>query len=787
MVINVLRHALKSVRARPSASLTSVALLALGTASLATVASVFDALLYRPLPFESPAELANIYMGSERGGRLTVSAAVLDAWGRSNAFTGAESAVTREALVTSRNGEVNRELALVTPGIFQLLGNVKAVRGQLFYRGDPANGTPDRVVISEELWRDLFQADPLVVGRHVDVDGEALVVSGVVPSGFRFPTSRTDLWRSLDFRAPPQVLSGIRPSVYVRFTPGIPATDAQRLAAEAAHAADVSTAGLQLKSKPLPGAVADPDVARAAPFLLIGIALFVGIVSANLAGLQLAQLRERERDYRIRSALGASRTTLLLNSLVEAALIGAAGVLSGLGLAILMIQLAARTLPAALLTQSLNPVHMSGRVALIAATLGLLVMLLFGSLPPLLLRRQSTDSGLSGGLRATESAGPRKLARVLLVAQIALATCLTGTAAVATRSFANMVRVPRGIAVSNVFATDVSFATPAFATPDARSAARAAIRDATTALPGIESVTWSYGLPPDGGIISSGQWTSDALQAPVHATVDRYSVGPDFFRIYSIPILRGRGLNDSDPSTAVVIGERWASLLWPSNDPIGRGFAFGDESFSVVGVAGELQFPALDRRLSRPEFYQHAAGLGASGTLSIRCTARCPAEGTVTHAIRRAASVTVTRARYVEQDYATSLAVPKTSALVASALSLLSIGCAAMGLFALLKYSVSRRMREFGIRVALGVRPAHIRLSILREALMVSTIGVLLGCGLGMVSIRPLASLMYGVAPHDVYSWLIAGVVLSLTVVCAAVGPANTAAAADPVSLLRQG
>jgi hypothetical protein len=307
-------------------------------------------------------------------------------------------------------------------------------------------------------------------------------------------------------------------------------------------------------------------------------------------------------------------------------------------------------------------------------------------------------------------------------------------------------------------------------------------------LQGVTRVSWSYGLPPEGGMISFGNWRSDlAGSQPIDMVVDRYSVGPDFFRLYGIPLLRGQVFAPSDGPAAVVVGERLARTLWPGMDPIGRMFSFETkETFQVIGLVGEIHHPSLEARLDRPEFYQPFQGVGSYAALTIRCGSACPSAAVVRQRILRTHSAAnVVEVRALDDVYFEQLARPRASAALGFVFASVAVLAAAGGLFSVLSYAVGRRKREFGIRSAMGASPAQIRRTVLRDGLVVAVTGIALGTVTAWALGRALASLQYGVTMADPVTWLLVLGVLALTTVAASWHPARQAMRVDPVRLLR--
>lgn len=520
------RHATRSLARRPGTTATAAAMLGLAVGITTTMFTLVDALILRPVPFSDPDQLAFVYMGNDRGGRTSVAPAVLHAWQGSTAFAGAESAVPDIALLEVNGAVVARGIARVTPGVFELLGGVRPIRGRLFDATEVRAGVDDRVLLSEDVWRTLYESDPAIVGRSIVVDGERLVVIGVLPADFRFPSWNTLMWRAVDYRALQASVTNELPRAYVRFAPKVPRVDARRIATEAARAADSRNAELYLRVQPLAGMMLDPYYQRAVPLLAGGVILVFLVLSANVSSLLLAQLTARQREFAVRSALGASRARLIRQAVVESGVLGVCGVIAGVALAWMLVSLARTFLPEAFLLRTLNPLNVDARALAVSSMSGVVAALAAGLLPAWIGTRTDSDTSLRITERSgTESPAARALARTLLVGEIALACTLLVGATLLVRSFVNLAQAARGLDVEGVLVSALSLAPPAFPDRVARETVARVIEEQVSQLPGVQHVAWSYGLPPDGGAVSFGKWQSDAPGHPaVDLNVDRYQV-----------------------------------------------------------------------------------------------------------------------------------------------------------------------------------------------------------------------------------------------------------------------
>jgi putative ABC transport system permease protein len=785
------RYSARVLGANPAFSLAAIGMLAVGIGVTTAMFTVVDALILRPVPFHAPEQLAHVWMGNDRGGRGTVAPAVLRAWRESPAFLGAESADVTTAVVEATGALTTRRIARVTPGIFELLGGVRPVAGRLFDSTEGRAGADDRVLLGEPAWRALFNGDPSIVGQRIRLDGEPVTVVGILPASFRFPAWDTALWRPIDFDSPPPALRAARATAYVRFAPDVPREDALRMATDAARAAHAENADLRPWVFPLAGFHFDVSAyPRHAVSLLTGGVLLVFLVlCANVCSLLLARVTARRREFSMRGALGASRGRLIRQALVESGVIGAAAVVVGVAVAWGLVSAARALLPDAFLLRTLNPLAIDLRALGVTSIAGVAATLGIGLLPAWLGTRVNAGDSLRISDRGgTEGRGARAVTRTLLVAEIALACALLAGATLLVRSFMNLTAADRGLDAAGVATLTMSLPETAFPDAGARRAAAQAIEDRLRQLPSVQQIAWSYGLPPSGGAISFGDWVSDLPDAPpVNMLIEHIWVGPEFFSLYRIPLLRGRTFEASDGRDAVIVGERLAAALWPGVDPVGRTFRRDKQQYQVIGVARETHYPTLDATADRPEFYQRHAGVGSYASLSLRCGSNCPDPAVLRrHVADVHPRVQVHEAGPLEAVYLEQQAVPRATAALGVAFAAVALLAAAGGLFSVLSYAVGRRRREFGIRAALGAAPAQLRRVVIRDGLAVALAGLTLGALLAALLSRGLAWLQYGVTPGDPLSLVTVAGTIGVTTLLAAWRPARAAARVDPARLLRE-
>jgi putative ABC transport system permease protein len=695
-------------------------------------------------------------------------------------------------------GLVTKGAARVTPGLVEMLG-VQPILGRTFVAGEGRNGSDDRIVLGEEIWTSLYNRDPKIIGRRIRVSGVPTEVIGVLPESFRFPYANALAWQPIDFDAPPPGVP-VRPLVYARLKPGVPESDALRLADAALRAASAVTAEQRTAFRPIAAGMVDAYSKRAVTALSIGVGLVFLVLCANAMNLMLTRLGSRQREFGVCSALGASRLRLLREAIAETALIGLAAAAAGLALATWLVGLATIYLPPALLSRTLTPVAISWRAILATSLLALLAAAIAGVTPAWMATKIDASDSLRGTARGgTDARSHRRLARGLLVAEVALAAALLAGAGQLVRTFVNLTRADRGLNAEGVITAWVSLPEFAFRDRPGRIAFASALEERLRQLPGVQQVSLSGGMPPSGGTIYFGGIRSDAPGVPeVREDVNFYNVSPRFFELFGIPFLSGGTFQEPSLPTELILGERLAAKLWPDGGAVGRALTLGGKTtYRVIGVVREIRNPSLDPRMDRPELYQplvverdgrvEASAFG-SGQISValRTGPSSPSLEAIASAIRAvSAQVVIVTLGPMDEAYLKDLARPRAAAALAAVFAGVALLATAGGLFSVLNAAVVRRRREFGIRVALGIEPARLTRLVLADAARLAALGLAVGIAAAWALGRALASLTYGVSPADPLSWAVVIGSLAIAVLFAAWRPSRAAARVASSELLR--
>jgi predicted permease len=588
---------------------------------------------------------------------------------------------------------------------------------------------------------------------------------------------------SLDGPAAPR-----RVEVFARLAPGASIPAAEDDGTRAVASAPSAKPDARVKLSSLTEGFLDNYARRAILALAGGVALVFVIFCANAAGLILARTQARRSEFAIASSLGATRTRLIRQSIVENMVIGLAASLAGFGLAWWLTGLAVTAMPESMTFRTLNAVTVDLRAVLAASALGVVATVAAGVPPAWLGTRVNAADSLRLAVRgATASRASRRWSRVLLAGEVAMATALLVGAGVLTLSFTALMRADSGLDVEHVTTASVNFPSFEFADKPARLAIADAVVAEVRALPGVTAVTASYGAPPRGGAIYFGDVASDAGVTWPNAVVTSVEVQPEFFEVYGIRMVSGRAIMPDDAEDAVVVGRALADRLWPGESPVGRAFTMDTRPHRVVGVAAEVRNTLNDPTSNAPEFYEKfRAGRGLV-MLGLRCADGCPSAAVIKQRIRSvSANIMVNDVTPLADAYRDQFDRPRAAASIAAMFAGVAVLASAGGLFSVLTVMVGQRRRELGVRLALGARRDQIRALVAIDGLGVVAVGLVVGALGAWATSTFLASLAYGVSAADPIVWLLVMSTLILAAVAAIWRPALTAGRLDPMELLRE-
>jgi predicted permease len=796
------RYAVRALRRQPAFTATVLATIALAVGVNGAIFSAMDAALLRPLPYREPDRLVHLWQSAmsraERGNSTYPN--FLD-WRRENRSFSALAGYHSNRMVLGEGAQPRVVWAGKTSAnFFDVLG-VRPAVGRFFREGEDAVGAPRVVVLSNELWRREFGADPGVVGRPVRLDGATYTVAGVLPADFQFArVGAAEVWVTFDRSAATRESRGsgwfdtigrLRPGVSIERA----AADMRAVAASLAQRYPEENADFTVSVTPL----RDELTGNVRPLLLVlagaaGLVLLVAL--ANVASLLLVRGSGRARELAVRASLGAGRARIARQLLTESLLLSLAGGALALGVAHLCVRALVAAIPAQrLLTMPyLAEIGVDGR--LVAFMLGLSVVAgaCFGLLPALRVSRPRLGEILRQGARGSSVGGVGRTRDALVVAELAFTVILVAGAALFGRSLVRLLAVDPGFSAEHVLTTLIPLPRAEYTKADAQRAFFAALEERLRALPGVTAVGLTSKLPLDPGNSATYHVVGTPEPAPGHAPSTMFrKVNADYFRTLGIPLRRGAvfaATSDTAGPPAAVVSEAFAREALGDGDPIGQRVSILGRDRTVVGVVGDVPIGRLEER-GRPAVYLPFA---RDPEVSMRVALR--ARGDVAgleSAVRRvvheidpqvALYQTYTMDSFVAQSE--SVFMRRFPLLLVGLFAVTALALAVVGTYGVISYAVAQRLRELGIRVALGASTSSVVSLVARHAARLAGVGIAIGIVAAFALSRFAASLLFEVRPSDPATYAVAALVLSAVAALAAALPARRAARVDPVVTLRE-
>lgn len=801
------KYALRTLRRAPTYAVVVVATLAVGIALNTLVFSLMNPYLVRALPYAEPDRLVAVG-GIDRLegwdlGRFSPPQ-IADLRDRTRAFADLGYYYYGSVNVTGGDGAERITAAFMSGNLFEMLG-VDAVRGRTLGPDDDRAGAPDAVVVSHGLWTRRFGADPAAVGRTLDLDGTAHTVVGVMPSDFNFPYNAVDLWlphpgtRAEEERGVLNSLAVGR--LAAGWTADAARTEISAIQADLA-AAHPDTDGRYdgLSVKPLREALnfAWEILEPAFWILFAAVALVLLIACVNVASLTLARAEAREREVAVRAAVGAGRGRLVRQLLVESTALAALGGALGVGLALLGTRLVGGLLPGEL--YRVGEVRVDGTVLLFSAAVTLATPLLFALAPSWNAARAGLAVVLrsaSGGVGARR--GASRTRRALVVVQVTLAVVLVATTGLMVRSFANAVNTDLGFDAERVLVAAVTPADAAYPDAAAVSAYYAEMSARIAALPGVEAVGTVSHLPLNHETIPIRYTTPEGEDRPVEDRPSAFTsrAGPGYFAAMGIEVVEGRpfleGDAESDPTApGVVVSRRLAAELWPGTTAVGRTLVYGSGDTpvraTVRGVVDDVYYDGVSGT-PRAHVYRILEGTTTRRRFLVVRAAGSVEPASLTGPLRdtfRAADPDLPLTLQSMPDIVReSTGVWALGSGFLGTFGLVALGLAALGIYGLVTFTVQRRTREMGLRLALGADAGGLQLGVVADGLRLTAVGLGIGLILSVAVGAALAGALLGVGPADPVS--LGGAVAAFAAVAVAASwlPARRAARVDPVRVLR--
>ncbi len=793
-----LRHALRAMARQPATSLIIVLTLALAIGANTAVFSAVHTVLIRPLPYPDPGSLAMLWEKREAEGVMknSVSAADYLDWSRlaqSFSAMAAQNEVTAD--LTGEGDPEKLPIAAVSSPFFEVFG-LRPLLGRTFESGEDLVGRHSVAILGHAIWQQRFGGQPSVVGRSIMLNGVPYQVIGVMPADVVVPNSDAQMFIPLVLFTPnePPSRTSHNFNVYARLRPGLSLEQARsemdRIGKDLEQTYPTLSRGHGAHVTSLPEEITGP-VERTLMVLMAAVGFILLIACINVTNLLLAKAAGRRREMAVRSAIGAARSRLIRQVLVECSVMALAGGAAGLVLAVWSVRLLATQVPA--VARPDTGVIFSTPVLLFTIAACVLTGVMAGALPAWHLVREDPAEPLKEGGRGPVSL-KRPLRFGLIVAEVALTSLLLVGAGLTLRSFQAVLSQPAGIETDHRLTFRIGL--PGRRYPDRPAALRffSELERRLAAEPLIRAVGGTM-LPPLTGmdgrrgiIIENREAGPDDGPTRAHPRV----VTSNYLQAIGARIRDGRGLLPSDTETSqpvVVVNETMARRYWPGASPIGQRVRFTDQEMwrEVVGIVGDVKHWGLDAPVN-PEVYMPTTQFSAFALTWVMLTNGNPlalAPIAQRHVREIDANLPLFQVQTLEEVAARSVERRRWTMTLLAIFAVLALALASAGIYGVMAHLVSLRTPEIGVRLTLGARPIAVMRQVLGEAVVQAAIGLAIGLGASFAVMGGMRTILFGIEPTDPLTLASVAVSLMLVALLAVTVPALRAMRVDPVTALR--
>lgn len=784
----------------PGFAVVAVLTLALGIGANTAIFSVIRGILLRPLPYQHPERLVTVAERTNRGGTMRVAYPNFVDWRTEcSSFDGlaliggfSTTVLGGEEPLTARGATVGQDFWRVFP--------VRPLQGRLTLPEDHVPGAPPVVLVSRSFWQNRLGSRPLD-SYDLEMSGYHVSVVGVLPDDFGYPAG-ADIWAPAEPRNQSVSRSAHNWSVVGRLAPGI-SVDQAREEVDALTKRIVAGASDEDPDFLATGAEVTPlldnivAATRKPLYLLLGAAGLVLLVACtNLASTLLARGANRARELAVRSSVGAGRGRIMRQLLTESLLLALIGASAGVGVGYLLVHALVTTGSVSL--PRLSDVGIDGEVLAYTAVITVLTAVLFGLLPARRLTRDGAGEALRSGSRGNAIDGHGSVWRVLVGTEVALALVLLAASGLLVRSFRAVLDEDPGFDPADVDVMSMSLSQLKYPTPEDHARWYTRFLEQVRALPGVADAGVLSAVPgggaPNGRLELNGSTDEHAIGEYVVASAGA-------FRALDIPLVEGRLFDDRDgpdDEHVVVVSEAFADLAWPGEDPVGRTVNGGgmdnfwqERRFArVVGVVGNVRYDGLDHPVNAAVYFpytQRPFRLAYSASVVVEAANVDPASlfGALRSTLRTVDPDVPVKTVEMSAALVGALGQRRFLMMILGGFSLTALLLAGVGIYGVVSYSVARRTREMGIRMALGAGPESVRGLVIGTAMRMVGLGLVLGLIGAFSTSRLMRSLVYGVSPTDPISIVTAAGILGTVALMASWIPARVVTRVDPMITMR--
>jgi len=802
------KFAWRQLRGAPGFAIVAVLTLALGIGANSAIFALVDATLLRPLPYGDPGRLVTIWERTDSNPRSYASPLNMLDWStRSRSFETIAAFIPNVGGMVMAGADGNAETVSrqwVTAGIFDVLG-VHPIAGRTFLPSDDKQRA-NVVVLSEAFWESRFNRDPAIVGREIKLDGSIWTVVGVVPKHFQI-LGRTSIWamRSTT-NLPPRARGAFVLQAVGRLKPGVAITgaqsDLQAVADGLSREFPQTNTGRSVRLESMHDTMIGSDL-KLTSMLFLGVVGFVLLICcANVANLLLARATARTRELAVRAALGAGRQRIVRQLVTESVVLSLVGGALGIGVGWAILEAAPALIPEDLLPGTVT-LQFDARVVAFCALAALAVGLLFGVAPAWQATTFSSPVSLASESRTVTGGG--RLRSLLVAGEVTTAVLLLFGAGLLLRTLIAVGSYDRGYRAESVLSMMVDPLGSSYPTPEKLLQFYDQVETEVRGVPGVQDVAWSSALPLGGSLYGDFALIYEVVGDPPVPEAQRPStslqvVSPSYFSTLELPIVTGRAFDRRDTRTSppvCIVNEAFARSLG-GRSPIGMRVSFKvagspqdqPNEGEIVGVAKQVK-ARPDEPKDYVQIYVPLTQELSDDILMLvrpksgRAEALTPAVRAAISRIDREQLVSIRDVTTLEDVDWAATGRHRFRAVMVGAFATLALVLAMVGVFGILAYSVQQRVRDFGVRRALGATTSDVLRLVIGDAARVVVAGAAIGLVLSALLGRLITTMLFGVRPLDFVTFALVTVVLGVTAALAIAGPAWRAARIDPAVALR--
>ena len=802
-----LRFGARMLRKNLGFTVVAVLTLALSIGANTAIFSVIDAVLLRPLPYKNSGQLVSIAANNIQRGisglpvSFTKMTCVRE---QTRALESVGAYYPLNASLTTRGVPEQVSAARATDGFFDVLGVVPA-EGRGFLPEEDREGGADVAILSDGFWHSHFGASPGLIGQTILLNGKSVTVVGVLAANFHFPFAQPepDVWLPRVFEpvalTPAMIRSGASYlAVFARLRPGesLAQCQAELGAISEAYAKDfpgyVDASNYSLELVSLKESLVGP--LRVTLLLLLSAVGFVLLIGCtNIASMLLARSTTRQKEIAIRQALGASPPRLIRQLLTESVLLSALGGVFGVALAAGGLRLL-RLLPPGTLPR-IEEVSLDAGVLIFSLILCVVTGVAFGLVPSLLASHRDVNEILKeSGRGSNEGRKSRSSRAALVMVEVAVAVVLVSSAGLLLKSFGNLMHVDPGFSPSNVTTFLMTLPKSRYPQPTQQAEFYRRLVESVQSLPGVESAGVSSFLPLAGALryvyfCPEGTVCQGLGKDPVIAV---RQISPDYLQTMRIPLLRGRTFNAQDIAgvkPVVIINQTVAQKYFPAQDAIGKHLANSRDKIQmeIVGIVGDVKFTGLNTPYIPEMYMPQLQNPAATMTLVVRSTSN---PQPLIAAVRQKTAeidpdLPFSNVASMNEVVSASVAQPRLTTQFTGFFAALALLLTAVGVYGVLAYSVTQRIHEMGIRMALGASRSEILKMVVGQGMRLVAFGLILGLVVSLAATRLLATLLFGTSARDPLTFAAVTLLLLVVALFAAYIPARRASLVDPIVALR--